>query len=33
VLPDAIKALGTFDIVVKLHHDVSATLRLEVVKS
>ncbi len=32
-LADPIKALGLSDVKVKLHHDVSATLRVEVVKA
>lgn len=32
-LSEPIKALGTFEVAVKLHHDVSATLKVEVVKT
>ena len=31
-LPEAIKALGTFEIPLKLVSDVTATLKVEVVK-
>lgn len=31
-LPEAIKSLGTFEIPVKVFHDVTATLKVEVVK-
>jgi large subunit ribosomal protein L9 len=31
-LPEPIKALGTYEIPVKLHADVTATLKVEVVK-
>lgn len=33
VLPEPIKQLGLTEVAVKLHHDVSATLRVEVVKA
>ncbi|MFZ5890343.1 MAG: 50S ribosomal protein L9 [Myxococcota bacterium] len=33
VLPEPIKQLGSFDVPVKLHHDVSATIKVEVAKS
>jgi large subunit ribosomal protein L9 len=32
-LAEPIKALGTFEVAVKLHHDVSAKLKVEVVKT
>jgi ribosomal protein L9 len=32
VLPDPIRQLGLSEVDVKLHHDVIATLRVEVVK-
>jgi len=31
-LPDPIRTLGLSEVVIKLHHDVSAKLRVEVVK-
>jgi large subunit ribosomal protein L9 len=31
-LPEAIRALGTFEVPVKLHADVTATLKVEVAK-
>jgi large subunit ribosomal protein L9 len=33
VLPEPIKQLGLTEVTVKLHHDVTATLRVEVVKA
>ncbi|MGC4089319.1 MAG: 50S ribosomal protein L9 [Polyangiaceae bacterium] len=32
VLADPIKQLGSFDVPVKLHQDVNATIKVEVVK-
>jgi len=32
ILPDAIKALGEYDVPLKLHRDVTATVTVEVVK-
>lgn len=32
-LPDPIKELGLSEVTVKLHHDVTATLRVEVIKA
>lgn len=31
-LPEPIKALGTFDVEIRLHHDVHAKIKVEVVK-
>lgn len=33
VLPEPIKSLGTFEVAVKLHKDVTATLRVKVVEA
>lgn len=33
VLPEPIKQLGSFDVPVKLHQDVSATIKVEVTKA
>ncbi|HET9932886.1 MAG TPA: 50S ribosomal protein L9 [Polyangiaceae bacterium] len=32
VLPEPLKQLGSFDVAVKLHHDVSTTIKVEVAK-
>ena len=32
VLPEPLKQLGSFDVAVKLHHDVTTTIKVEVAK-